>query len=263
VSSRVVSGVVQEQGPGEDPLYHYTRLFVRFLQLVYATFEKGNYRWALDEHTTEIVISDQATIARETVEKRPAILVARGPVAYGNLSLDQFAGPHFKDGQLVPNFDVTTGRRRHTDLCSTSISFNCLSREGIEAGRIAHICAMAVRRLKRTLMKAGLHRVGEELQIGSESAPGAIVSPESDNEVVMVSVSVPFYYQDFWSVEPVDKVLLKSIDLALTSRLNIPAPGAEAIKAPGINGKVLTYTKTLSLTSRTRISSSTTPKPRK
>lgn len=263
MTSRVATGVTQEQGPGEDPLYHYTRLFVRFLQIVFGSFEKGSYRWDLDEHNSDVLISDQARITREVAEKRPAVLVARGPVGYGNLSLDQFAGPHFKNGELVPNLDVTTGRRRHTDLCSSSVSFNCLSKEGIEASRLAHICAMSVRRLKRTLMKAGLHRVGEEIQIGSESSPGSIVSPESDNEIVLVSVTVPFYYQDFWSVEPVDKVLLKNIDLALTSNLNFPAPGAVEIKEPGINGKVLTYDKTLSLTTRVRTGSLKTPKPRK
>src|SRR4051812_30766259 len=141
---KVTGGEANEQGPHEDPLYHYTRLFVRFLQVVFESFPKGSYHWSLDESNTDITISDQATIARDTVEKRPAILVARGPVAYGNLSLDQFAGPHFKKGEdgkpeLVPNMDYKSGRRRHTDLCSGSVSFNCLSKEGIEAGRIAHL----------------------------------------------------------------------------------------------------------------------------
>jgi hypothetical protein len=262
MSDRVAVGEPQPQGPGEDPLYHYTRLFVRFLQLVFGTFEKGNYRWDLDELNSDIIISDQARLARETVEKRPAILVARGPVAYGNIAMDQFAGPHLKNGQLVPNFNMETGARRHTDLCSSSVSFSCLSKEGIEAGRLAHISAMAVRRLKRSLMKAGLHRVGEEIQIGSESAPGAIVQ-DADNEIVMVSVTVPFFYQDFWTVEPADKSLLKHIDLALTSRLNFPAAGAVPIKEPGMNGKTLTYDKVLTLTQRSGIGTAKTPKPRK
>jgi hypothetical protein len=257
-----VSGEPQEQGPGEDPLLHYTRLFVRFLQVVFATFEKGNYRWNLDENNSDIIISDQATLARETVQKRPAILCARGAVSYGNIAMDQFAGPHYKNGTLVPNFDPTTGKRRHTDLCASTMTFNCLSKEGLEAGRLAHISGMAVRRLKRSLMKAGLHRVGEDLQIGAESPPGAIITPEADTEIVMVSVTVPFYYQDFWSVEPVDKLLLKNIDLALTSRLNFPAPDAVQIKEPGINGKVLTYDKLVSLTSRIRVGLAKTPKPR-
>lgn len=262
------SGLAQDQGQSEDPSLHFTKLFVKFLQLVYGTFEKGNYRWSMDPDTTEVLITGESPINREAIEKNPSIVVSRGPYNYGNLAMDQFAGPHFKkdaSGQkvLVPNLDHATGRRRHTDLVGGSISFNCLSMEGLEAGRLAHICAMAVRRLKRTLMKAGLHRVGEDVSVSAESPPGAIVSGDSNGGVVMVTVSLPFFFQDFWSVEPADKKLLTQLDMALTSNLNFPAPGAVPIKEPGINGKTLTYSRLVSLNTRTGIGTLKTPKPRK
>ncbi len=261
-SIRAQAGSPEPQGPGEDPLFHYTKLFVRFLQLVFASFDKGKYHWELDQQLTEITISDQSTIARDAVEQRPAIIVARGPASFGNIALDQFAGPHFdKQRTLVPNLDQSTGARRHTDLVSASMSYNCLSSEGIEAQRLAWIASMATRRLKRSLMKAGLHRVGEEIQVGAESAPGAIVQPDG-NEIIMVSVSVPFFFQDFWTVEPVDKVLLKNLNMALRSTVNF---GTEerALNAPAINGRVLEYdrSKALSLTQRVHVTNSG-PNPR-
>lgn len=262
-SLRIAAGAPEPQGPGEDPLYHYNRIFVRFLQLVFASFDKGKYHWELDNNLTEIQISDQSTIAHEAAEQRPSILVARGPANFGNIAMDQFAGPHFdKKGGLVRNLDQATGARRHTDLVSASVSYNCLSSEGVEAQRIAWIAAMATRRLKRSLMKAGLHRVGEEIQVGAESPPGAIVQPDS-GEIIMVSVSVPFFFQDFWTVEPVDKVLLKNIDLALRSTVNF-APGESALNAPAINGRILEYDreKALSLSQRVHITADKGPKPR-
>ncbi len=263
-SVNVQSGPPQDQGPGEDPLYHYNRLFVRFLQTLFATWNKGNYRWDVDPALTEITITDQATIGRQVVEQRPAIIVARGPASYGNIAIDQFAGPRLSSREgFVPNLDGATGARRHTDLVSTSVSFNCLSSEGVEAQRLAHIAAMMTRRCKRSLMKAGLHRVGEEIQIGPESAPGAIVS-DDPGEIVMVSVSVPYFFQDFWTVEPADKVLLKKIDLNLRSNINF-APGERALNAPAINGRLLEFdrSKTLSLTQKVSITASKYPKPRK
>lgn len=262
-SIRVQAGSPEPQGPGEDPLYHYTRLFVRFLQLVFASFDKGKYHWELDQQLTEITISDQSTVAHDSVEQRPAILIARGPANFGNIAMDQFAGPHFdKQGKLVRNIDQATGARRYTDLISASISFNCLSSEGVEAQRIAWICAMATRRLKRSLMRAGLHRVGEEIQVGAESAPGAIVQPDGD-EIIMVSVSVPFYFQDFWTIEPVDKVLLKNIDVALRSTINFEQDG-RALNAPAINGRILEYDreKTVSLSQKIHITKAARPKVR-
>lgn len=266
MSERVVSGEPQPQGPGEDPLFYYTKLFARFLQLVFATFEKGSYRWTDDPNLTDIYISDQCPLPQETVEKRPAIILTRGPTSFGNLALDQFSGPGPlpKPGKDMehPNVDWETGTKRYTDLVASTMTYNCLSREGLEAQRIAWIAMMATRRLKRSLMKAGLHRVGEEIQVGSESPPGAIISGESAPEIILVSVSVPFYFQDYWSIGPVDKKLLKHIDLALTSSANYPAPGAVTIREPGINGRVLTYDKTLSLVQRVRVQDGT-PKTRK
>ncbi len=270
MSERVFSGEPQPQGQGEDPLLHYTKVFARFLQLVFATFEKGAYRWTPEDANTDIYITDQVPFPEEVVEKRPAIVLTRGPASFGNLALDQFAGPgplpKYPDPPTTdmkhPNLDWESGTKRYTDLVSSTMTYNCMSKEGLEAQRIAWIAMMATRRLKRSLMKAGLHRVGEEVQVSSESPPGAIISPEADTEIVMVSVTVPFYFQDYWSIGPADKKLLKHIDLALTSHVNYPAPGAVTIREPGINGRVLTYDKTLSLVQRVRIQDGT-PKPRK
>jgi len=268
MSLRVPQGVPQPQGVGEDPLTHYTRVFIRFLQVLYGSFEKGAYHWDLDDKSSDITISDQSTIRKEEVEKRPAILVSRGPLALTNISMDQFAGPILQKGHqegttyFKPNLNRMTGARMHTDLSSCTMTYNCLSREGLEAQRIAWIAGYFTRALKRTLMKAGMHRVGEEIQFGSESSPGSVVQPDP-NEIVMVSVSVPFYFQDSWSVEPVDKLLLKHVELALRSGDGSDAPPLVQINEPSIYGQVLGIEKVLSLNTRVSVGPIQSPKPRK
>lgn len=249
---RVPMGAVEAQGPGEDPLRHYTRLFVRFLQYCFSTFEKGSYRWELDESLTDVVISANQRVAREAVEKTPAILVMRGGFGKSNLSLDQFKG-----------FDPTTGRRSHTDLEGGAVTFNCIAAEPDEAGRLAWLAYRSTEALKRTLMKAGLHQVGENMQISPESSPGSLVQPEAGQPLSMVTVSVPFYFQRFWSVEPVDKKLLTNIELAVRSQLNMPAPGASPVREPGGYGKVLTYDRVISFDQRVRVTADGHPKPKK
>lgn len=222
MSARVSHGELEVVDEGQDPLHHYTRLFCRFLQLMFAGFEKGHNRWTPDELSTEITITDQATIGREVVERRPTIILSRGPAAASNISIDQFFSQ-----------ELTGTRRVHTDLISSSMTYNVLSKEGLEAQRIAWQCARFTRAYKRTLMKFGLHRVGEDIQIGAESPPGALISPDSDNEVTMVSVVVPFYFQDFWAVEPLDKNLLKQVGVALTSQTS----QAGTLSPPSMNGQ--------------------------
>jgi hypothetical protein len=252
LSTRVPTGETQPQGPGEDPLLYYTRVFARFLQVYFATFPKGSYQWSEDDKNTDIVIKGEGSIASEVVERRPAIVVSRGPVGFGNISMDQFKG-----------FDFQTGRRDHTDLLSASVTYQCLSKSGLEAQRIAWAAAYITRVEKRTLAGVpGIHRVGEELQIGAESPPGSVI-PSNPREIIMVPVSVPFYFQQNWSTEPRDKVLLKQIGVTVRSEAAYPAPGAVAIKDPGRSGRVLTYSKKVSFNSGVKMSSLITPRPRR
>jgi hypothetical protein len=252
---------------GEDPLYFYVRLFVRFLQGLFGTFEKGAYHWSLDESATDITITDQGTVNKEVIEKRPAIVVSLGPMAMNNIAIDQFAGPitNWKDSSKPPLYDPSwnphTGTKRHTDLISSTMTVNCLSREGVEARRIAWIVGYFTRALKRVLMRSGLHRVGEEVQFGAESAPGSIVQPDS-NEIVMVSVSLPFYAQNTWSVAPVDKTLLKHVETALRSEAGEQKAPAR-IREPGIYGRTIRADRIVSLNTRVSVGPLKTPKPKK
>lgn len=250
MSERVLHGQNPVQGAGEDPLYHFTRVFASFLQQCFAGFEKGHNRWTEDELSSEIIITAEAPVEKETVEKRPAIVLAMGPSGSANIAIDQ----------LLRKDDITTARRLHTDLVSSTMSVNCISSDPLFARRIAWQSHRFIRAFKRSLMRSGMHRVGEEMQIGSPSPPGALVAPEVTNEVSLVTLSVPFYFQDWWAVEPVDKNLLKRVDFALTSELNYPAGGS--INPPAMNGKPLKYTERRSLDSSLRVSSLIRPKPR-
>jgi hypothetical protein len=248
MSEVVNKSIPLAQGLGEDPLFQYVRIFTKFLQLAFSSFEKGQFRWCDDLALTDLIIQGEGTVLREVVEKRPAIIVARGPVAFTNIALDQFAGPLLdpKTGRLTANQDLETGARRHTDLLASSVSFNCLSSVGVEAGRIAWVCAYATRTLKRALMRAGMHRVGEDIQVGAESAPGAIVQPDQ-GEIIMVTVSVPFFFQQTWTTTPLDKTLLNQVTLALRSEVGYPAQDAAVLAGPGMNGMPLQNVKSVSL----------------
>jgi hypothetical protein len=249
---KVTSGVVQPQGVGEDPLTFYTKIFIRFLQVVFSTFEKGSYRWEPDMELTDLVISDQGSVGREVVEKRPAIMCLLGPANWMNISMDQFK-----------SFDFATGRKTHTDLVSGAMVYACLAQDGVEARRIAWIAGYATRALKRNLLRAGMHRVGENVNYGPEM-DGGVLFPDPKPSVRMVQVMVPFFFQDTYSIGPVDNLLLKQLDLRLTSEVNSPAPdGKPALRDPAMRGKLLQIDKTVSLTQRISVTSKPSPQPPK
>lgn len=233
----------------------YTRVFCRFLQVMFSINDPGQYKWLDDEQNTEIFIGDVDALDREVLEKRPAILVKRGAFKLGTLSFNQFMG---RD----PNNPAI---KRFADLNAGMVTFRCIAKRDTEASRIAWNAVMALRRTKAALQRAArIHRVAEDIDITEPTEPGALIMPESKNETSLVSVFVPFFYRDAWSTQPADKLLLKRIDIALTSELNYPAPGATAvIRGPGWNGQELEFTKKISLTTRVSVSGAKNPKPRR
>lgn len=244
---KVPSGAPQPQGIGEDPLLAVTRLFVRFLQAVFATFEKGSYRWCPDQELTDIIISDQGILSQLKAEMRPAIVCQRGPASWANLALDQFK-----------KFDFEQGKRTHTDLMNCTMVYNCLAREGLEAQRIAWAAGYATRTLKRHLLRAALHRVGENIDFSAETSAEEFL-PDSGTSTRLVQVYVPFFFQQTWSMSPVDNLLLKELDLRLTSQLTGPVPDEPPIRPPALGGRVLRIERVYSLTQRV----SSVPGPKK
>lgn len=185
-------------------------ILLRFLQDVFYQmppgqgcfhFEASQEVGSTDEENTEIVISDAGSVNTDSLEKRPAIIVSRGPFAWGNTSIDQL---------LSKGTGLLQEKRVHTDLLSGSFVVNCVSRAGLEAEEIALIVARAIRIYRRQLQKAGFFHIGTLVQVGSETPAGALVSGDSAEDFINVPVSFPVFYQDSWIVQK-EAVLLGAI----------------------------------------------------
>jgi hypothetical protein len=235
-NDQVQSGLVEPQGRGEEPLYHFTRIYLLFLQGLFKQFPEGSYRWSDDEKLSEICITDQVPIPRARIEQRPAIVAMRGPAQFGNTSLDQ-----------MRNVDSHTGMKERTDLVACTMSLNCIAKMGPEAQRIAWIVMSNIREMKILLQRAGMHKVGDDVSMNPETPPGAMMQGEGDPEFVMVTVHSPFFFQ--WTVKstPADAIKLREIQVHLNSALLPPAGVtteghvelSQALSPPTIRGRVI------------------------
>ena len=234
-NDQVASGLVEPQGIGEEPLFYFTRVFLLFLQGLFQQFPPGSYKWSFDEKTTDIVITDQVPIPRTRVEQKPQIVTMRGPARFANLTLDQ-----------MRSVNLRTGEKVRTDLVSCTMTINCIAKGGIEAQRIAWIVSTNVRNFKETLQRYGMHKVGDEVEVGPESPPGSFFQ-ESDPEWVLVSVYCPFHFQWTASVTPLNAPLIRAIEANLKSALlpqaaTTTAGSVEArtaLSTPTIRGRVI------------------------
>lgn len=192
-------------------------LLLKFLQDFFQQQETGCFRFIpgdvgfeTEEIQTEIIISDAGSINTDTVEKRPAIIISRGPFAYANLGIDNF---------LLET--ETTGKRTHTDLLSGSFVVNCVSRVGLEAEKIALLVAKALKIYRRALHQIGFFQIGQQIRIGVETPAGSLLPGDADEDFITVPVQFPVFYQESWTISEseaaatkLNSIVLKSITVA-------------------------------------------------
>lgn len=235
-NDQVASGLVEPQGLGEEPLYYFTRVYLLFLQGLFEHFPSGSYRWSPDEKLTQVSIVAEVPIPRENVDKIPTIVVQRGSSEFANLSLDQ-----------VRELNIRTGAKTRADLVSQTMSVHCLAKNDVEAQRLAWIVASHLRTFKTSLQRCGMHKIGDQLQVGPISPPGSLVSGEAEPEIFVVTVFSPFHFMWKSSDTPLNTKLLRGIQTRLETAFLPQAAtttagrveARAALRPPGLGGRVI------------------------
>jgi hypothetical protein len=142
---------------------------------------------ATDEIATELIISSAGAINTDTVEKRPAIVISRGPFGFGDTSIDALKGLDWTDGK--------------------------------ETEKLALIVAKSIRYYRVTLQQAGFFNIGIRVQIGEESPANTLLHGDSDEDFVAVPVSFPVYYEEGWTLEYPNAASLDALKCTLNAVL--------------------------------------------
>lgn len=169
-----------------------------FLQALFSTFPAGSnprsYHYSDDPSVTEIEIEGQNTDNLRSVDTRPKITVARGPLGWANTHVNNFVG--------AKNLSVET--RRFASIDRGSVGISCFSRNDMEADRIAHVCYSAIRGFGPVLQRLGYlsikaAQVGQRALIRSDAVPDLFVTP------VLVQVEIT----SEWKLSKIDPVKLR------------------------------------------------------
>jgi hypothetical protein len=145
--------------------------------------------------------------------------VVLGAANWAQLGLDQLQKLRMHDGQ-----------RTHTDLMPMTAAYHCQAKEGNQARRMAWYASWGTNAFRRIIMRQGkLHQVAMNHTISAESPPTAYVGQLSNEELVAVVVTVPFFWQPQWTIrDPAPK--LEKFDFSLSVR-------AAKIQPPRIKGR--------------------------
>lgn len=170
-----------------------------FLNFAQSYFEKGTnrYIWSADPVASGIIIADKFSVDLGIAVKRPAILLSRGAAGWTNSVRGQygFLNPHrtgtMKFGTLIPAItDDRVRAQEITDLYSGSVTYNVVSKQGVETEDIANKLFCAVTAHKQDFQSIGIFKFNS-ISISEER----ILRYRADFELVGISIDISFLMQ--------------------------------------------------------------------
>ena len=179
-----------EYDPLHDPTYHAVRTMVGFCQGIFKALPSSRYRWSPDEENTQVLITGAYPLKAETISRRPAIVVGHSQTQIMNTSMGSFETQRLQTGNNV-----------YRDLLATTIVFNCVATTGHEASSLAWFIASNLRALRPLIQRMGpFMQMGQDISIGIESPPGALLQDTTDTVAIAVPVMAQTYIPHRWEV---------------------------------------------------------------
>lgn len=179
-----------EYDPLHDPTYHAVRTMVGFCQGIFKSLPNAKYRWTPDAESTQVIITAAYPLKAETVSRRPAVVIGHSQSQLMNTTLGSFETQRFETGNTV-----------YRDLIATTIVFNCVATTGHEAASLAWFIASNLRALRPLIQRMGpFTQIGQDVTIGVESPPGALLQDSTDTTAIAVPVMAQTYIPHRWEV---------------------------------------------------------------
>jgi hypothetical protein len=178
-------------------------LFIGFYQSLFNQ-NRGEFRYDPDKAVSKLNIADQFHVDDLTPEMKPSIYIRRRSFSYMNLSIDQRGGS-----------DMMTGATAYSDMISGVLEVVALSRNGLEASRLAGIIFLLTNQFKTELRKrTGMFKI--DVKTLGEEQP---IDVRSGFRIVEVPVVIQVMFQYTWAMNTMGLQTLADIDVGRSSDL--------------------------------------------
>lgn len=153
------------------------RIFLGFAQSLFA--ENYALKWTLDPKTTGIIIGDKHFIESPLIEMKPAIILSRGPLRWGQHTIDQRM-----------SYDLMTLDKKFSDLIYGTVVYNVLSKTEYVTERLADYLFTKLTGYRDQFRKNGINNIR-----GISMGDAIILKNKTDIEFVNVPISVDYAMQ--------------------------------------------------------------------
>lgn len=179
----------------DDRLQVALRAWILWLRGMFVGRSVGDYRWTENNEDTEIFISGSEPDTGLIPMNRPRLIVSRTTGQMLGTSTDQAVAPEF-----------FRAHKTMTDLISFGITIECVSKEGLEAQRLAwHIFRYIPLFIGQIARVGRIHHINtRQLQIGPETPRKSVIGSSPNPEWKSVSIVVPVTIQEVVSKDAAD-----------------------------------------------------------
>jgi len=177
-------------------------LFIGFYQSLFNK-NNGEFKYDPDKNVSRLNIADQYSVDDLTPEMKPSIYIRRRPFSYMNLSIDQRGGS-----------DMMTGATAYSDLIAGAIEVVALSRNGLEASRLAGLIFLLTNQFKTELRKTGMFKV--DVKTLGEEQP---IDVRSGFRIVEVPVTIHVMFQYTWAIQTMGLSAMNEIEVGRSNDL--------------------------------------------
>lgn len=172
------------------------KIFISFAQKYFENHLR--FTWTEDLRTTKLLVADKNAIELEVLEAKPGIILSRGPNRWAMVAGQKGIGDTNKEWMFPngvetlegPLTEVGVSRKEYKDLLEGTVTFNCISRNGLQAEEIANELFMALTVFKDEIKLHGIHMI-HGISMGEES----IIRSNASTELTVVPVTLQYTAQ--------------------------------------------------------------------
>lgn len=190
-----------------NALQHVRWVYARFVQGLFWYSPPGSFHWEPNPDDSEILITGENPVDIDKANTRPVVTFTRGPIQFYSLGFDDMVG-----------FDFRSGAKKKSVLLPGTMSINVCSRNDLDSEHIAMIIAEHLWLLRDLVQREGFFDIGRNLQVGSPSPAGKLVTGEGAKEWFCTTVLSPWHITRTSQVTPLNKAVLNAFDINLTQQ---------------------------------------------
>ena len=187
-----------------NPLAHGKKIFLFFLQELFAQTNPTGLLWRQDPKETQVIIKGSYARNVETNNKKPMILVDRGGAQIASRTLGSIEHVSYKDGGYV-----------RTEQVPFSLVCRVLTTNETMTEKIAWYVSFSSFMLRHVLIRQGFLYVANQMMISAPTPPPVGLVPGDQTNLVMIQLQLPCSHLMTGGFTPLNNPILQDVSTKL------------------------------------------------